>query len=228
MPYVPKEIYYGCHHHFGFTGKIVFDDVDGELFFPTAADDINLDKTETISEFEAECGAQLIDAYGEGTAVCDDKHFLCGSEGNAKFNACMKALDCMMHNKMAVHADASPVTTFLEQMIPHHVNAVQMAQVLLKFMTLEHFKYMPDGTPRSNEAATAEYNQIFDLAVEIINGQGAQILFMQLYQIGHSASFPEVRCLFGPPAGAEPEKACPRPFGGSTCYDSYSPSTALL
>ena len=70
------------------------------------------------------------------------------------------------------------------------------------------------------EAATAEYNQIFDLAVEIINGQGAQILFMQLYQIGHSASFPEVRCLFGPPAGAEPEKACPRPFGGSTCYDS--------
>ena len=43
---------------------------------------------------------------------------------------------------------------------------------------------------------------------------------MQLYQIGHSASFPEVRCLFGPPAGAEPEKACPRPFGSSTCYDS--------
>jgi hypothetical protein len=42
-------------------------------------------------------------------------------------------------------------------------------------MTLEHFKYMPDGTPRSDEAATAEYNQIFDLAVEIINGQGAQI-----------------------------------------------------
>ena len=100
----------------------------------------------------------MIDAYGEGTAVCDDKHFLCGSEGNAKFNACMKALDCMMHDKMAVHADASPVTTFLEQTIPHHVNAVQMAQVLLKFMTLEHFKYMPDGTPRSDEAATAEYN----------------------------------------------------------------------
>ena len=57
-----------------------------------------------------------------------------------------------------------------------------------------------------------------DLAVSIINGQGAQILFMQLYLIGHSAGsyFNAPRCLFGPDAAGDP-KACEPP--AAKCYD---------
>ena len=63
-----------------------------------------------------------------------------------------------------------------------------------------------------------------DLAVSIINGQGAQILFMQLYLIGHSAGsyFSAPRCLFGDqtqePLLSQPEKACEPP--AAKCYEA--------
>ena len=50
--YTPKEMYYNCHHHFGFTGKIIVEDVDTPQMFPTAAADPNLDKLDALSEFE--------------------------------------------------------------------------------------------------------------------------------------------------------------------------------
>ena len=80
--YTPKEMYYNCHHHFGFTGKIIVEDVDTPQMFPTAAADPNLDKLDALSEFEASCGAFYLNNY-ETNPVCDGKQFLCGDKGDA-------------------------------------------------------------------------------------------------------------------------------------------------
>ena len=37
-----------------------------------------------------------------------------------------------MHYDMAVLADSNPISTFMRQMIPHHLNAIEMAKLTLK------------------------------------------------------------------------------------------------
>ena len=69
---------------------------------------------------------------------CKGKKFLCSNEPNSEapendFNECLEAIDCQMHQEMAVSAEgATMAATFLRQMIPHHANAVAMANTLLK------------------------------------------------------------------------------------------------
>jgi uncharacterized protein (DUF305 family) len=51
------------------------------------------------------------------------------------FEKCLEAIDCQMNKQMLVtgfdtHAD--PIVTFMQQMIPHHANAVSMSKILLK------------------------------------------------------------------------------------------------
>lgn len=56
---------------------------------------------------------------------------------DTQFENCMSALNCKMKTEMAVNAaGADPITTFYQQMIPHHANAINMARVLLKTVDL--------------------------------------------------------------------------------------------
>ena len=83
----------------------------------------------------------------------------------------MAALNCKMKTEMHVGAaDAAPLTTFLQQMIPHHANAINMARVLLKAVDLHADRFV-EG-----------------LMYDIINGQTAQVTGMRarLGQLGQA------------------------------------------
>merc|ERR1719431_262229 len=49
-----------------------------------------------------------------------------------KFSSCMEAIGCKMNYEMRVEEDKNPLVVFMDQMIPHHVNAVNMAKIALK------------------------------------------------------------------------------------------------
>ena len=56
---------------------------------------------------------------------------------DTNFEKCMAALNCKMNTEMSVSVTAAdPLTTFYQQMIPHHANAINMARVLLKTVDL--------------------------------------------------------------------------------------------
>jgi len=70
--------------------------------------------------------------------MCQGKQYICEgdtsyNDASAKFNTCLKAVDCKMEHQMRVTPHlTSRIATFMHQMIPHHENAVNMAKTLLK------------------------------------------------------------------------------------------------
>lgn len=51
--------------------------------------------------------------------------------------ALLRLADCQMHQEMAVDTSPNRWATFIRQMIPHHLNAVGMAKLILKQSTFE-------------------------------------------------------------------------------------------
>eukprot|EP01043_Picozoa_sp_COSAG02_P037907 COSAG02_NODE_2882_length_7818_cov_12.332642_3_plen_102_part_00 len=71
-----------------------------------------------------------------GECASNAGHMLCDNI-DTDFEKCMAALNCKMTTEMRVSAAGdSPLTTFYQQMIPHHANAINMARVLLKTVDL--------------------------------------------------------------------------------------------
>jgi len=94
----------------------------------------------TISAFDEACGTWDSEPYtvgGTKAELCHNKHFLCGEDQQSDFNTCLAAIDCQMHDEMAVSTSPNRWATFIRQMIPHHLNAVQMAKLILKKATFE-------------------------------------------------------------------------------------------
>tara|TARA_B110000459_G_C16344217_1_gene373669 strand:+ start:128 stop:550 length:423 start_codon:yes stop_codon:yes gene_type:complete len=65
-----------------------------------------------------------------------------GGEKNTDFEKCLHAIDCQMHWDMYTETtpDSDKIVTFMQQMIPHHQNAVNMAKLLLKHATSAEIK----------------------------------------------------------------------------------------
>ena len=87
----------------------------------------------------------------------------------------MHAIDCQMHYEMysETSVDGSDkIATFMQQMIPHHVNAVNMAKLLLTQATEEEI------------AAVDDLNAIL---LDIINTQNFQIHQFRNYLGGNGA-----------------------------------------
>lgn len=56
------------------------------------------------------------------------------------FEKRMQAIDCMMNKEMRIagfDSHQSSIVTFMQQMIPHHANAVNMAKIVLKHAPAE-------------------------------------------------------------------------------------------
>ena len=56
------------------------------------------------------------------------------------FEKRMQAIDCMMNKEMRIvgfDSHQSCIVTFMQQMIPHHANAVNMAKIVLKHAPAE-------------------------------------------------------------------------------------------
>jgi hypothetical protein len=127
------ELFYFCHIHSKMSGRIVLLEANGTrvrgqgqavpLYEPAVADPV-----------DQVCGTFGLAPYAPGRERACSERFVCGAI-DTTLEKCLQAMDCQMNREMRVagHDDhGDPLATFCQQMIPHHVNAVNMARLLLK------------------------------------------------------------------------------------------------
>jgi uncharacterized protein (DUF305 family)/plastocyanin len=132
-------IYYFCHIHSKMSGKIIIQNADGSAYTPKNPTPQALYATEGPSGADAMCGTHAVKEYAPGGSKACAERFLCGTL-DTDFEKCMQAIDCKMNKDMKSYTKADQedkVAIFMEQMIPHHANAVNMAKILLKHVPAE-------------------------------------------------------------------------------------------
>ena len=129
-------LYYFCHIHSKMSGKIQLLNADGSKY-TNSKPEKSLYDAPTIDVVDHTCGTTGMGKYaGGGSDVCSER-FLCGAL-DSTFEKCLQAVDCSMNKEMNAEAQADPadaaglIAHFMQQMIPHHENAVNMAKTLLK------------------------------------------------------------------------------------------------
>ena len=164
-------VYYFCHIHSKMSGKIKINGCNGV----TGSSELALYSPTTNNAFDTKCGTTGTSEYAaSGTKACNLQFF--GGTHDTDYEKCLQAIDCQMHRDMyAVTSadDDSKIVTFMQQMIPHHQNAVNMAKLLLKQAT-------------ANEIAAVE--DLEGILHNIINTQNFQIHTFRNYLNGLSPS----------------------------------------
>eukprot|EP00435_Cladocopium_sp_Y103_P020821 s4283_g5.t1 len=178
-------IYYFCHIHSKMSGRIIIKNADGSAMSGriiiknadgsavTQANgqplpnpqELSLYSPVLLSGVDHACGTHGIESFaGGGSRQCSER-FLCGKL-TTTFEKCMQAIDCKMKEEMLSHTSsdhADKVAIFMQQMIPHHDNAVNMAKIL--------FKQVDAATID----AAIEEGGLTDMLNDIINVQNFQI-----------------------------------------------------
>jgi len=163
-------IFYFCRIHSKTSGRIIIRNADGtQAKGKSGQNSPVLYTPSTMVSFDTECGTWGLGPYepGTGDLACDDVQFLCG-DIKTLFEKCVQAMDCAMHHGMRtmdykLHRD--PVATFMHQMIPHHMNAVNMGRLILKTI----------------DAETLQASGLEDVVYSVINAQMYQIHFFRKY-----------------------------------------------
>jgi len=166
-------IYYFCHIHSKMSGKIVIQNADGSAY-SNGSTELALYEPTVNDEFDTKCGTSHVSEYADGAKNECNIEFFAGSK-DTDFEKCLQAIDCQMHYEMysETSVDGSDkIATFMQQMIPHHVNAVNMAKLLLTQATEEEI------------AAVDDLNAIL---LDIINTQNFQIHQFRNYLGGKGA-----------------------------------------
>mmetsp|Transcript_20009 Transcript_20009/g.53279 ORF Transcript_20009/g.53279 Transcript_20009/m.53279 type:complete len:458 (+) Transcript_20009:265-1638(+) len=157
----PPDIFYFCHIHNAMSGRIKIAD-NGVLRQEADAPALPYEYA-TVEPFDEACGTYNVAPYEDYMTVCHGMKFVCNT-GDSAYGECLNALDCAMHEEMRVdYSPEDPLITFLDQMIPHHVNAVNMAKTTLKLNA---------DSPGLDQDFT-------NLLWDIINTQNMQITFMR-------------------------------------------------
>jgi hypothetical protein len=179
-------IYYFCHIHSKMSGKIIIQNADGSAV--TKADGSALPHpTEhplyqpiTRSGVDGTCGTDGLAPYtGSGSMACSER-FLCGTL-DSDFEKCMQAIDCKMNKHMKEDTSPDPtnkLALFCQQMIPHHINAISMAKIVLKTVTA------------SAITAAMDEGDLTDILYSIIAVQGYQVHKFRNY-LGANGFYPE-------------------------------------
>ena len=160
-------IYYFCHIHSKMSGRIVINNVDGSRYSPPLnPTELSLYSPVVRSAIDATCGTTGVAPYTYGQSMACSGSFLCGDLDTGvtepRFGQCLQGVDCAMNKGMfgqSTPDHLSPVVTFMEQMIPHHLNAVNMAKLLMK-------------TDPDSVAAT---DGLEDILWDIVNVQSYQV-----------------------------------------------------
>ena len=139
------DLFYFCHIHHGMSGriKLLKDNVPiQEVDFPAIAYD-----HPPPSLYDQSCGTYELSSYQLPHRECPES-FICGDNATkSEFAKCLETMNCYMMAGMTTHATntegngdggggGGDLELFLHQMIPHHVNAVNMAKALLKTGTV--------------------------------------------------------------------------------------------
>jgi hypothetical protein len=128
-------LYYFCHIHSKMSGKIRILNADGTNFVPSAnPTEKVLYSVHTVTPVDGVCGTTGLAPYSKGGASACSMRYICG-DLDTDFEKCLDAMNCEM--KVNMHGHTSPdqsnkIAVFMQQMIPHHKNAVNMAKLLLK------------------------------------------------------------------------------------------------
>jgi len=169
---IDQDIFYFCHIHAGMTGRIKILDSNGD---PVVSDDAPVlpYSYEEPDEFDANCGTAGLSTYALPNDECPEK-FVCldGTEDNElqEFAECVDAMNCAMLAGMTIKGVDEVQGIFAYQMIPHHVNAVNMAKALLKTGTMDDCEDLTD------ESSACDYERVVR---EIIVVQNFQIQSME-------------------------------------------------
>merc|ERR1711924_527709 len=130
------EFYYFCHIHSGMSGLMVVEDPPADanaLVTPLAADYYG----PAPEEFDVACGTydNVTEFHVDKDTYCPGMTFPVRPTGTP-FSQCMEAIDCKMNYEMRVQEkEANKLAVFMEQMIPHHWNAILMSRIALKQAT---------------------------------------------------------------------------------------------
>merc|ERR1712032_770118 len=129
-------LYYFCHIHSKMSGRIIIDSIYDE------SKEMELYPTYTKTDADTVCGtSDLTDDF-----LTWKERFLCGNL-ESDFEKCVQSINYKMNSEMENYASAyssgedDPIAIFCEQMIPHHVNAVNMAKILLKHYDFDNDPY---------------------------------------------------------------------------------------
>jgi len=173
-----NDLFYFCHIHAGMSGRVKILDADESVLSPPDVPELPADYYQIQSEFDAGCGTYGISAYELPNPNCP-VNFVCGAGSELKnFEACFNAMDCAMTSGMSnkvgsQDADVSDeIALFINQMIPHHKNAVNMCKTLLN-KHLDCAELTPDSAEEDVDCTMSL------LCSEIINVQNHQIQTMQ-------------------------------------------------
>jgi len=157
------EFFYFCHIHNRMSGRIKVANEDGSL--RSDQDDIALGYSyANRSEFDQMCGTTGMSEYSrleKFQEYCPGMTFICADSPNDWID-CNEATECYMNYMMKSTFTGDSIQLFMEQMIPHHEQAIEMSKILLQFES------------ENNLDPDIEY-----LAWEIINHQNAQIGTME-------------------------------------------------
>jgi hypothetical protein len=170
-----QEFFYFCHIHSGMSGVIKVADPPmnaNQLQFPFLPEEYY----PTSTAFEQGCGvaAGTDPFHTNASELCPGMEFLC-SEEETPFNECMEAIDCEMNHNMRILEVGNPIAVFMHQMIPHHVNAINMARILQKTLKDE-----------TVPGADDEETDLEGLLLAIINEQNQQVQTMQAWLDTHN------------------------------------------
>merc|ERR1719174_2371749 len=128
-------IYYFCHIHSKMSGKIRILNADGSAFTPTAnPTELPLYSVHEVTPVDNVCGTSGLEPYSFGKAHACSERYICG-DLDTDFEKCLDAMNCEMKTNMHRHTTADhsdKIAVFMQQMIPHHKNAINMAKSLLK------------------------------------------------------------------------------------------------
>ena len=130
-------IYYFCHIHSKMSGKIQIMKDDGYKY-TNAKPEKSLYSPVVRGPIDRACGTTGVADYADGQKSACSGSFLCGdlnTQSEPRFGQCLQGVDCAMNAGMFGESTPdhhAPLVTFMEQMIPHHLNAINMAKLLLK------------------------------------------------------------------------------------------------
>jgi len=205
-------IYYFCHIHSKMSGKIRIMTADGNPFMSTPPTmELPLYSPVARDQIDVSCGTTGVAMYTYGMPKACSKDFLCGNMtdpvvtgGDAQFAQCLQGVDCVMNQGMYQESTPehhSPIVTFQEQMIPHHLNAINMAKLLLKEGG-EAFKLRAAEDEESDDAT------LYALLWDIINVQNYQVHQFRNNLMANAGN-----------AGIAPGEVCTQ---GAKCAEGYT------
>jgi uncharacterized protein (DUF305 family)/plastocyanin len=157
-------IYYFCHIHSKMSGKIIIQNADGTPYVSSSSQ-LPLYPTMPISGVDRTCGCTGLEPYNGGSPDSCNERFICGTL-DTNFEKCMQAIDCQMKSEMLAYTSADhsdKVAVFMQQMIPHHQNAVSMSKILMQMV------------PAADITAAMDDDGLTDILYSIINEQNFQI-----------------------------------------------------